>query len=776
MKKTYHYSFLAAIGLALCAGLWSCKDDDLASDSHYKPPVFLKGNAYEVLQKDGDYTIFLKGIELSDYKEIVDGKSILTVVAPNDNAFREFLAEKGYQSIEDLDAQDHAYLNKLIGYHLMYYAFNWDKMVNFRPSDGDGATEEDKAIGAGYYYKHRTHCSDPIEQARVKLTPNATTDTLINIYHYERYLPVFSNLLFATKGIDAAYNYNYFYPGTEWNAVGTNGSFNIANAKVLDEENVITDNGYLYHVDHVIEPLNTIYGELKENSNYSKFLSIYDSYSEYELADEETMTSLGYQAYLHGHGSTLPPIAWEWPSKKNSAMSNIAQLERDGYNVFAPTNNAIDKFFNDFWTAQGGYATIDDLDPLILQYFVMQSFSESNFIVFPEEITKGNVLTVYGTQININPEQVTDRKICCNGTLYGMDRMEMPAIFSSVVGPAFADTTYRSYLYALEGSSTLLSLASKTTKFVTLMPSNEQLYNSDPSIRLYTTAEGKELQQYSFLDAAYVKMNESGMRGIAEMHIAPNVEKLASTGVQVVSTNSSYNYWFVKDGKITTNALFNQLLEPAYTGDPFVGLHRLTNNGAAWDNGNSYSYDANAIFETSGGDGLGHYIAVCNDKNYPYYMFAQLLKKAGLVVGTELSPVLAPGNGEHFAVFVPTNDVIAAHIKDIPGCSGLTVTDGTLSSANLSDANKALLVNYLSKYFFSTLMNTNFSDYPYVGSSCNGVFLSAGGDRIRVTDTGSSLSVGLAESTTTVNVIADYDYLPFAYHDGCMHFIDGLLQ
>lgn len=771
MKKTYHYSFLAAIGLALCAGLWSCKDDDLASDSHYKPPVFLKGNAYEVLQKDGDYTIFLKGIELSDYKEIVDGKSILTVVAPNDNAFREFLADKGYQSIEDLDARDHAYLNKLIGYHLMYYAFNWDKMVNFRPDGGDAATEEDKAIGAGYYYKHRTHCSDPIEQARVKLTPNATSDTLINIYHYERYLPVFSNLLFATKGIDAAYNYNYFFPGTEWQTPGAAGSFNIANAKVLDEESVVTDNGYLYHVDHVIDPLKTIYGELKENPDYSRFLSIYDSYSEYELADDETMTSLGYQVYLHGHGN-LPSIAWEWPAKKTPSMNNLNILERAGYNVFAPTNHAIDRFFSEFWTAQGGYTSIDELDPKILEYFIMQSFSDNAFIVFPEEIKSGNILTVYGTPINIDPDQVTYRKICCNGALYGMDRMEMPAIFSSVIGPVFADTTYRAYLYALAANEiNMLPLASTNTKHVTLMPSNQQIYAMDPPARLYVTTGGKELQQYSSDAGDYVAMGSGTLKKLTDMHVADNIESLPSTGVMVVAPSTAFNYWFVKDGKITTNTLFNQILEPSYTGDPFVAFHRVTNNGGAWSNGNSYSYDAPTVFAESSGNGLGHALAVCNDKTYPYYMFAQLLKKAGLVVGTELSPALAPGGLEHFVTFVPTNDAIAAHIKEIPGCSKLTVTDGTLSGT----ADQAILANYLSQYFFNTLMNV-FEDYPYLGSSCNGEFLTTSASKVRITDTGSSLTVGLVDSQVTANVIPDYDYLPFAFWDGCMHFIDGLLQ
>lgn len=771
MKKINHYSFVAGVGLALCAGLWSCKDDDLASDSHYKPPVFLKGNAYEVLSKEADYSIFLRGIELSDYREIVDGKSILTVVAPNNDAFQKFLASKGCQTIDDLDAQDHAYLNKLIGYHLMYYAFNWDKMVNFRPTNGDGATEEDKEIMAGYYYKHRTHCADPIVEARVKLTPHASSDTLIKIYHNERYMPVLSNKLFETKGIDAAYNYNYFFPDTEWKtAAAANGTFNIANAKVLDEANVVTDNGYLYHVDHVIDPLNTIYDELKNNPNYSKFLAIYDSYSEYELADDETCTSLGYEVYLHGHGA-LPDIAWEWPVKTWQAVSS---LERLGYNVFAPTNTAIDNFFNNFWTAQGGYNTVDDLDPLILQYFVMQSFSDDSFIVFPEEIKRGEVQTVYGTPININPDQVTDRKLCCNGALYGMDRMEMPAIFSSVVGPAFSNTDHIAYLYCLDASSSLLSLASKNTSFVTLMPSNEQLYNTNPPIRLYSTTLGKELQQYSSDAGDFVTMGSGAMKEITDMHVAQNVEELVSTGTQVVSTNAAYNYWFVKDGKITTNSLFNQQLEPAYTGDPFVALHRITNNGKDWDNGNSYTYDATAIFEKNSGDGLGHRLAVCNDKNYPYYMFAQLLKKAGLLSATEISATICP-NGSRFIAFAPTNQTIIDNLANIPGCSKLTVTNGTISSNNLNATDKASLAKYLSQYFVNSLMNS-FTDYPYIGSTCKGEFYSAGSNKLRISDTGSSLNVGFVGSTTTANVIADYDYLPFAFNDGCLQFIDGILQ
>ena len=42
---------------------------------------WLKGNAYEVLQKEGNYSIFLHGIDLTGNDGVVAGKSIVTVAA-----------------------------------------------------------------------------------------------------------------------------------------------------------------------------------------------------------------------------------------------------------------------------------------------------------------------------------------------------------------------------------------------------------------------------------------------------------------------------------------------------------------------------------------------------------------------------------------------------------------------------------------------------------------------------------------------------------------------
>ena len=192
----------------LLLSVWAASCSDIADDEHYAPPSWLKGNAWQVLESEGNYQTFLRAIELTGYKPIVNGQSILTVMAPDDNAWQLYLSSQGCQTVDDYWQRDPAGLKKAVGYHLMYYAYDWQKMVNFRPNEGDGASEEDRQVDAGLYYKHRTRSADEMEEMRGKLNG---VDTTVTVYHYERYLPVFSGLMFGSKHIDGKTNYEYFF-------------------------------------------------------------------------------------------------------------------------------------------------------------------------------------------------------------------------------------------------------------------------------------------------------------------------------------------------------------------------------------------------------------------------------------------------------------------------------------------------------------------------------------------------------------------------------------
>lgn len=724
-------------------------------DEHYEVPDWLKGSAWDVLAERGNYSVFLKGAELSGFKPLLEGRSILTVMAPDDNAFSVYLKENGYTDISEMNKEE---LSKLIGFHLLYYSYNKERLVNFCP-EGDLASSEDKEKSAGRYYKFRTWSSSSPTTEIDPLTEKAVT-----IYHLDRFIPVFSHLFFAKKEIDPKANYEYFYPGSIWSG---DGGFNVSNASV-NEYALLADNGYVYTIDKVLEPLETIYNEMKNRKEYSTFLDLYDDYTVYNY-DKTLSTDYGASIgvdslYLHGHGTDLPPIAMEWPV---SSFQNVKSLASIGYGLFAPSNNAINKFYTDFWRT-GGYESLKNVDALVMGHFIRQ-FVYVSSIAFPEEISRGSIVNLYGVPFNFDPYTVKDRAICVNGSFYGLDELRNPPLFESVVGPAFQYKKYVSYLYALDGSSLLNSYVSSDTEYIMLMPENDQMVASGYELR--TNDTGTSLQVES--ENGWVDVSSSTKQDIVNMHTINGVAELKTSGTSVYPAQITFSYLFVKDGKITSNALFNQYLEPDFAGkDAFVPFKEITYNGSSWSNGKTYSYDNLTLFEPENTDGLVHALAVCNDGRYQYNSFVQLLKKAEMVSGTSI-PFLT---GARIIGFIPTNEAIATAMEydEIPGIkNGSIDSEGKITVA-AENFDIKVLKEYLQSYFLRSTENI-ISTYPYPGSAMkSATYTTASGRKLQYTDNGNTLSVKL-EDGQVANVIPKYDYFPFAYQDGCFHFINKIL-
>lgn len=778
----------ALLPLLPLVALTSC-GDDLSSDEHYQAPDFLVGNAIEVLQKDGNYTTFLRGIELIGYSHVVNTQ-LLTVLAPTDEAFQAFLTEKGYSDIDALYAANPKYVKQLITYHLIYFAMDWDKMTNFRPSEGDGATEEDKARGAGLYNRFRTRC-----QADMTTEYNAESSVRdsVKVVHYDRYLTVFSEQMFKTLGIDAASNYNYFYPNTRWNPTGNPNGFNVMNAAVLDETAVVTDNGYLYHIDHVLEPCGTIYEELSSRPDYQMFRTLFDQYAYYDRDLTESQKR-GFEVYGKRFRG-LPDIALEWPTNR---YQDYAVNSYQSSNVMAPTDQAMRQMFQEYWEPGCGYTSVETLNPLIQQILLQECITESdlsangtfsNYMCYPSFIDTERAQSSFGTPITTGSQNYDQRIVCCNGVIYGASRMEVPGVFASAVGPAFKDLRYLPYLYVLSGSGSLTNFASNATQHVTLIPDTAQF--TAERMRLFRTVEDGvstyALQQWNDEASDYANMGSSTMRSIMSMNTADEVSEIPTKGSAVIETNIAYNYWFVRDGKITTNILFNQQLNPTFTDEIWSEFHEIKRGGdKAWANGRAYAYNYPGIFQSRESQTLESELSINNDRNYPYYCFAQLLRLAGLAADGEFVQKGAytvrteqDMRDNRFIAFVPTNDAIKEAFATLPGCKSLKINESTYAiTGTPKSAEKTELAAYLLSYFIVRDRNA-FTSYPYPGSSCRGQFETGGTYGLQIDDDGASLSVratGNGASGVSVAVTDKYGYLPFAFGDGAFQLINGVLR
>lgn len=795
-KQTLLHSVGAGLSLsvALSFMLSSCQDD-IREDEHYKAPDFLVGNALEVLQKPFEghtFKTFLRGIELVGCNDVADSQ-ILTLLAPTDEAFAQFLKEKGYASIEEMYQADPVYTKQVITYHMLYYAMDWDKMTNFRPNEGDGATELEKQARAGMFNRFRTRCVEDVE--RIKNDDKSIDADSVDIVHFDRYLTVFSEKLFATLGIDAQKNYNYFFPNTEWNPKHLANGFNVMNAAVLDTEAVVTDNGYLYHVDHVIEPAGTIYEEISNRSEYQLVKKLFDSYK-YVSENLTESNNRGYYVY-NRYFYNLPDIATEWMS--NSYLS-FAYNSFYSYNVFLPTDEAMNRMFQNFWDAECGYKDVTELDELIQRILLLESMSfvqlrdettaSSSYLCFPEYITTGKAESYFGSKITTSPSEYDHVLFCNNGVVYGSSQMDVPNVFSSVAGPAFKDKKYLYYLYALNGANQLLGLSSKEVEFVTLIPDTAQFTHHNPALRLFKNENEvpvtSSLQQWNDEAADYAPVSSSLLVDMVNMNTTSQATELKTTGTQVIETNAAFNYWYIRDGQITTNALFNEQLNPTFKGQIWSSFHEIPRNaeGGKWSNGKAYAYDYSGIYFPASASSLETELSQSNDRDYPYYCFAQLLRKAGLAnngsfVISGSTTIRYMAEPCRFFAFVPSNEAIKQALKELPGCSGLTINESTYAiGGTLSAANKTLLAKYLLNYFV-TADRASFTSYPYLGSTCKGEFVTAGENKLNIADSGDKLSVkwiGNTAQGNEVDVVGTYYYLPFAFGDGAFQLIDTVLK
>lgn len=714
----------------------ACSKKELVS--HYERPDWLKGNSWEVLEDRGQFSLFLEGAERAGFKEVLDGKTIATVFAPSDDAFQRYLAENNWSSIAQVPQKE---LKKLIGYHLVYYAYNKDMLVNYQPN-GSEAKEPNRA---GLYYKHRTRSSDSITLERDVIAEKERM-----VYNKDRFLPVLSNQHFQTKGIDAASNYEYFFGAGTWK--GADG-FNVANASV-SEYALPTDNGYVYLIDEVLEPLNTLFSFISEQPNYSDFLEIYDRYRTFTY-DEETSSDYGQAGdslYHVSHGP-LPDIASEWTSYGLSgsvSYFDLAGLAYRSFNVFGPSNQALQAFYSTYFSNY--YPSLNEVDMLPLLLLMYNHVYEGN-IVFPSEIGNNpDIRTFFGTEIEFDPtSDVNAKTIAANGTFYGLNKVLVPDMFNSVTGPAFTNPKYRVFMYMLFQTGLYSTLASHDIDYTLFIPTNDavletyigdsQLFWDEGDPRVF----GDEQIQVENADGILVPLSVNQMNSFVSDHIV--FDRISSlNGKSVYRTRNNYGYVYVRDGEVSSTETYNEAESVPVSVIP-----------GDWYNGNAYEVE-----RTMGSDSRSIKFTLMSAESetnvlHPYAEFSKLLSRAGMMeVGNSLSFLF----GNRFLLFAPDNETVLQGLED-----GLIPEDNSE------------LATYLRAYFVSVPDNS-LPDYPFPGFGIEGTWeTSLRRDpmdyrQITLNDLGIALEL-IDEDGTNIPVVGDF---PQVFSDGAVYRINKLLK
>ena len=710
-------------------------------EKYYTTPDWLKGNAWEVLEGKGNFKLFLSAVEKSSFKDLVQGKGQITVMAPTDEAFEAYLKKKGYATVNDIPTQN-GELDKLIGFHLVYYSFTKEAFENYKPNGIESINPQ-----KGVYYKFRTKSIDGIS---IENDPTSETSSSVKVMHKDRFIPVFSFNLFESFQIDAKANYEFFYPNSTWS--GANG-FNVSNASV-DEYAIITDNGYVYTINQVLEPLETVYAELQKAADYSLIKEAYDKFVTFQYdASTSNEYGKGDSLFIWYHGNDLPPIASEWTSFLGSTdYSQLSALSSIAYNMFAPNNASMQAFFNKYWAPYYSDLSKVNFEPL---FYLLRNHVYRGPVLFPETIEKGQIKSTFGTPIVFDRNSAKTKRMCVNGTLYGLDKVLVPPMFDKVTSPMFCDPKYNLILDMMANASFVSTLITYQVKF-------KVFYPSDDMILANTSLEGRAI---SFLNPTPKKygtqqvqiegdngpeaMKLSQKKSLAGNHIA--TQMLSSRNDEAIyRTINPFNYIYTKGDKVYSTALFN--IGDANKAPTFTKI-----NGD-WTNGDAYALSgatASALVPES-----NQFKNIITSTACPpdYAYFKEIIGSSGI------DKSLPPYNfmqGERFIVLIPKESAI--------------FNGWMTGKIPFSPAEK--VASYVKAYFIN-VNASNLLDYPFAGSGTQGTLVSfakkSNGQQATYTliDSNGELKIKDGKGNV-VNVIS---YFPRIYADGAAYLIDGLLD
>lgn len=627
-------------------------------EKHNERPDFLKGNAWEVLADRGNYQLFLQGAELAGFRDVLEGKGLCTVFAPDNEAMKHYLNGKSLQDIPENE------LKVLIGMHIVEYSFSYRQLLDFQHygDAGPGQTP------AGLNYKQRTFAKEEISEMTDPMTGRK-----VRVYHKEKYLPVFSTRLFSTRKLEnPESDYLYFYPDSKW--YGTEDKLYAANAGIT-EYAIPSDNGYVYLLDDVIRPLRTVYQVMEDRAeDYSVFRDVYNRFADvkYDKSISEEHAATGDSLFLFYH-KELPKIASEWTyNDEGSTGWKVPVLSGIAFNLMAPDNAAMEQYLREFF--EGNYDSYEQL-PLLTLYYLAQNHVKEGSIVFPDNLRQGET-SIYGDKYDLDKdEDITYKEICTNGVFYGVNKVVTPAMFRSVTAPVFKDEDYSIFAYILHKATELTQLINMENDYTLFIPTNEAFETfMHYRLNLGDGIWGNEKLECETSPGKWEKVSDADMIEIAQQHIV--LGKIGGMrGQKIWSAKGNLTYVITDDGTVRGEG--SEAVEP-------LKAWKELENGSAYVINSILKKSENTIVQSLR-------MSDRYSKFYAKLVEAEVIDKDGLMpfLGGEQAVVLALDNDAMEQLTLPTD--------------------------------KQELADYLSYYFVSLGIN-KLTDYLLPGYKVDGNF------------------------------------------------------
>ena len=649
MTKTNRFAFV----VFLCLSMVSCKKE-FAPDSKYKRPDWLAGKIYTQLKDQPELSTFTKCLELTGFDTIINTSGSYTVFAPNNEAFNTFLQSNNYNSVEDIPLP---FLTKMVKYMIVQDPWSKIQLESLDVYGWIDSTDLNNNKPRGF--KRETLLKESNQKYWVKAgkDDNVLIVDSTNAQWYRmvftdtrKYAPFFfKKYLDATDLTKADYSFYFDRP------FESDDDIYFAGAKIIGDE-IFAENGFIYNVDKVVEPLKNaeeILSTEKNGNSYTDFLDLIHQFPEFTYNFDETYNQPGASEGKKVDslfGLTYPVLAFDISNEKTSPPlgtfglpSNVTIRYQHG--MVAPTNQAFENFINNYIKIPNGWGKLENAPTHIRRIIANTNMSVN--AIYPSDFARG-YFNGENDNVSVDANSIVQKEYGSNCTFIGVNKAIIPRAFSSVTGPVYIQQGYSRVMYTIEKAGLLAALKREDANYMFLVESDRNL--AQDSSLIYNSAYDRFfLFQISGSSASRFNLTTNDLRTLLLNHIGTSVP--TGNSRKEFIKNLAGNYLIVNNE--TGEVSGTDPTTVGYQGASYQPnvLKKISTNS---DNGNTYEIDNWLSFTESS-------IYSRLTLNFPY--FHNLLKKAGFDDSKNRIYTFLSDNG-FYTVLVPTQEAITASGAD----------------------------------------------------------------------------------------------------------------
>lgn len=729
----------------------------------YERPEWLAGKLYTQILEQPELSVFAKAIELTGYDKLINISGSYTVFAPSDEAFNTwFTNHPAYNSVEDIPIPE---LERLVRYHIIQNpwskqqlrsldVYGWIDTLDINNNEPKGFKRESLLFEKDR--KYGVVRKDRIVQI---------TDTTQTAWHRRvatdsrKFAPFFFKEYFNIYNLTSAdYEFYFNRPFSEGNNI------HYANAVVGDE--IFAENGFVYVIDQVVEPLKNAYQFVNEPNgthSYSHFRDLLNIFPRFEFNQQKTNQQAGASEGLKVDSLfdlTFPQLAFDLTNEKTKPPTGTFGLPQNvtiryHHGLMAPTNEAFNEFIDTYVKIPRGWGSLDGA-PQHIKRIIANTYLSVNPI-YPSDFSSG----FYNGELDIvqlDPSTIIEKKFGSNSTFIGLNQAIVPRAFSSVTGPIYLQQGYQKVMYAIEEAGLLPSLKRKNKNYMFFVESDANT-SLDSSLVHDRVTNRFSVFLVSPGNATRFWLNKNDLRTLLLNHIASDHPKGIARKEFIPNLAGNYIIINNETGEVSGTGLTTKGYRGSIPAPEFPRkLSSETDNGSTYEIQNWFSFTSSNLFTRI-------------STEFP--QFHQLLQKAGFSNDKEYRYTFI-SNNENYTVFIPSNEAIqAAKLNTLPLDELRNVLLFHFIQGDLifTDGNKA------AGYYETIRRDEKSSPFSTVYTQ---LYIEPGIDVIRFKNRDGSLFTEINESANTnrltgVNIGSGQEVFPSIYNNGVLHQIDRVL-